>query len=352
MGPTQPDMWGWLEVYPQHVFENSRGEKEQMTVGVAQNAVDGRLGSMSEKNALGRSYHGGKFDMRPDAALYGHNLAEQWERALEEDPRFVFITGWNEWIMGRFDSFGGVDLPVMFVDQYDWEHSRDIEPMKGGHGDNYFYQMVGYIRRYKGARENPRVKRQAISIDGEFDDWESVQPEFRDTIGDPVHREHRGWDEKVTYINDTGRNDIIAAKFSYDDEAGYFYVRTREALTSHADRNWMMLFLDIDGDGGNGWLGYDYMVNRGGIVAEETRLERFAGEGPRWSEVERVSWRCGEKELEIRVPWAALGLGGAPESIDFKWADNIQMTGEWSDFTLNGDAAPNDRFKYRAVLSE
>ena len=34
VGPTKPDMWSWLEVYPQHVFTNSRGEKEQMSVGV------------------------------------------------------------------------------------------------------------------------------------------------------------------------------------------------------------------------------------------------------------------------------------------------------------------------------
>ncbi len=47
-GPTKPNMWSWLEVYPQHVFQNSRGEKEQMSVGVAQNAVGNRLGSMSE----------------------------------------------------------------------------------------------------------------------------------------------------------------------------------------------------------------------------------------------------------------------------------------------------------------
>ena len=28
--------------------------------------------------------------------------------------------------------FMGVKLPVLFVDTYDQEHSRDIEPMKGG----------------------------------------------------------------------------------------------------------------------------------------------------------------------------------------------------------------------------
>jgi hypothetical protein len=45
-----------------------------------------------------------------------------------------------------------------------------------------------------------------------------------------------------------------------------------------------------------------------------------------------------------------LGITALPATIDFKWADNIQQTGEWSDFTLNGDAAPNDRFNYRAKL--
>ena len=28
-GPTKPDMWSWAEVYPQHVFRNSRGKKSK-----------------------------------------------------------------------------------------------------------------------------------------------------------------------------------------------------------------------------------------------------------------------------------------------------------------------------------
>ena len=43
-------------------------------------------------------------------------------------------------------------------------------------------------------------------------------------------------------------------------------------------------------------------------------------------------------------------IGLAMLALEFKWADNIQQTGEWSDFTLNGDSAPNDRFNYRAEL--
>ena len=39
LGPNGPEQWSWLEVYPQHVFTNRRGEAEQMSVGVAQNAL-------------------------------------------------------------------------------------------------------------------------------------------------------------------------------------------------------------------------------------------------------------------------------------------------------------------------
>ena len=40
-GPTAPNQWSWLEVSPQHVFTNSLGEAEQMSVGVAVNALPG-----------------------------------------------------------------------------------------------------------------------------------------------------------------------------------------------------------------------------------------------------------------------------------------------------------------------
>jgi hypothetical protein len=132
VGPTGPDQWGWLEVFPQHIFENSANISEQMTVGVGQNAVGDRLGSMSEVGARGRTFHNNTFP--PDKSLtpYGLNIQEQWERALQVDPEFVFVTGWNEWIALRLNEFASIQLPVMFVDEFDWEHSRDIEPCAGG----------------------------------------------------------------------------------------------------------------------------------------------------------------------------------------------------------------------------
>lgn len=345
-GQTKADMWSWLEVAPQHVFTNSAGQKEQMSVGVGQNAVGGRLGSMSEAGAHGRSFHQGRTDSRPNAVGYGLNVSEQWGHALREDPRFIFVTGWNEWIAGRFAEFNRIKLPVMFVDQFDQEHSRDIEPMRGGHGDDYYYQFVDYVRRYKGARPLPVAASRPIRVDGRFDDWRVVQPEFRDTVGDQVRREHRSWDTNVIYRNFTGRNDLIAAKVSGSRTTAWFYIRTAEPITSPDGTNWMVLFLDTDANATTGWLGYDFALNLAGAGT----LARNDG-GTVWSKLGKVNWRAQGNELELAIPWKALGLKTSPEKFDFKWADNSLTTGHWADFTLNGDAAPNDRFNYRVRSS-
>jgi hypothetical protein len=349
VGPTGPNQWGWLEVYPQHVFTNAAGAREQMAVGVAQNAVDGKLSVLSNPRSLGRSFHEGREPAPADCDFSGRNFAEQWRRALQVDPEFIYITGWNEWIASRFDHHAPFHAsgPVTFVDEFNEEFSRDIEPMKGGHGDDYYYQMVTNIRRYKGVRPLPPVKPQPITIDGRFEDWAAVEPEFRDTIGDPVKRDHAGWAQGQRYVNQTGRNDIIAAKVSLDATNVYFYVRTRAPLTPSSDPNWMLLFIDADHDARTGWLGYDFIVNRVNVRAQTTTLERNVG-GYRWGSPVDVSGRAAGNELELAVPRAALGLIKRPITLDFKWADNIQQTGEAADFTLNGDAAPNDRFNYRA----
>lgn len=352
-GPTGPNQWGWLEVHPQHVFTNRAGQPEQMTVGVAQNAVDGKLSVLSHPRAHGRSFHDGAEPPPEGRDFTGRNFAEQWRRALAVDPPFVFVTGWNEWIAGRFDRNAPFHAsgPVTFVDQFNPEFSRDIEPMKGGHGDAYYYQLAANIRRYKGARALPAVAPRPITVDGRFADWAQVAPEFRDTIGDPVHRDHPDWSRKQRYVNRTGRNDLIAAKVSYDARTVYFYVRTREPLTPATDPNWMLLFLDTDQNPTNGWLGYDFVVNRTGVQQGGTTFIERHQSGYHWGNPKRVALRCAGNELELAIPLSVLG-GKLPAWIDFKWADNLQQTGDWSDFTLNGDAAPNDRFNYRAAFKQ
>jgi hypothetical protein len=344
VGPTRPDMWSWLEVYPQHVFRNSKGEKEQMSVGVAQNAVDGRLGSLSEAHARSRNWHDGANDTRPGAVNEGLNFSEQFEHALKEDPRVVFITGWNEWIASRFDEFAGIKEPVMFVDEFNQERSRDIEPMKGGHGDNYYYQMVSFIRRYKGVRTLPAPTGPTrIAIDGDFHDWAAVQPEYRDDIGDAAHRDHPGWNNVEHYVNDSGRNDFVAAKVARDARNLYFYVRTKDPITSATGTNWMWLLLKIEGAGGNSWQGYNFIVNRTAAGV----LEKNAGEWT-WRRAGSVRYKVKGCEMELAIRRSDLNLRDPlkPFRLEFKWADNMQHPGQIEDFALYGDTAPNDRFNY------
>jgi len=60
----------------------------------------------------------------------------------------------------------------------------------------------------------------------------------------------------------------------------------------------------------------------------------------------------GERELEMAIPRSALAMRGRSVSLSFKWADNAIQTGDWSDLTLNGDVAPNARYRYQIHLEE
>lgn len=349
-GPTESKQWGWLEVFPQHVFYQSPGVPEQMTVGVAQNAVDGKLSVLSHPRSYGRSFHDGSEPAPEDVDTSGKNFTEQWQRARSVDPPFIFVTGWNEWIAGRFDKNAPFHDPgaVAFVDQFSQEFSRDCEPMRGGHGDNYYYQLVDQIRRYKGARSVEPVTPREIAIDGDFSDWDDVQPEFRDTIGDPVHRDFRGWGKDTRYIDESGRNDIVALKVSFDRDQVYFYVRTGEKLSDMQAPNWMQLWIDSDSDAETGWLGYDLAVNRQPIRQNRASIESGDGTSFAWKSAGDTAIRLGESEIELSVPRSALPTS----SFNFKWTDNAIEDQDWTDFTLHGDAAPNDRFNYRVIFSD
>ncbi|MBN2374933.1 MAG: hypothetical protein JXD22_00930 [Sedimentisphaerales bacterium] len=352
-GPSGPDQWGWLEVYPQHVFHNSKGQAEQMTVGIAQNAVGNQLSAMSHHDgAMGRSWHSGHKDSRPDAVNYGYNFVEQWNRALEVDPTFIFITGWNEWVAGRFKKwhiYTGSDSyfpDALFVDQYNHEYSRDIEPMKDGHTDNYYYQMIDYIRRFKGVRK-PQITTASVTIviDGIFSDWASVQPEFRDSIGDTAHRDHKGYG-KTHYINNTGRNDLVTLKVACDSDNIYFYAQTREDLTGYKDPNWMLLFIDSDLNNKTGFQGYDYLINSPVLNATRTTLKQNTT-GWNWKTTAELTYAVSANELELKIPRISILPPDQKKiAFNFHWADNLQHVDDIVEFSVSGDNAPDRRFNY------
>ena len=352
-GPQRPDQWGWLENYPQHGYvKNDAGRYEQVPVGVAQNAAPSTGGHCSAFNlpgSQGRSYskrHG--VDPRVDGYLYGWNFQEQWSRAFELDPELVFVTGWNEYIAGQWlPKHGWTGEPFSFVDQFDWERSRDIEPNKGwgDKGDVYYLQLVDFVRRFKGMDAPPPVSAPGSITIGQPGQWERVEPWFAHYRGNTMHRNHPGRNDRY-YSNTSGRNDIVGSKVARDDERVFFMVETAEALTPSGERNWMMLFLDMDRDHATGWNGYDFVVNRKPPEDGMALLERNIGGRWEWERCGRVPFVSTGNRLEIAIPKLLLGFEGRSLDMEFKWSDNMQENGDIMDFYINGDAAPGGRFNF------
>jgi len=348
-GPERPDHWGWLEIYPQHGFgKNANGGFEQVTVGVAQNWSKERgLTAMNAPGAFGRSYTSKRGQItEPGAVNNGYNFQEQWDRALEINPEFVFITGWNEWIAGRYDMWQ--QQTNAFPDEFNEEGSRDIEPMKNGHGDDYYYQMVSNIRRFKGMPAPDAISAPVtISIDGNFKEWEHVMPSYNSYKGNTLHRNSDGWGS-LHYTNKTGRNDIVLAKVARDDQFVYFYVETAENLTPKTDAGWMRLFIDIDRNKNTGWEGYDFVINR--ISPNQKAILEKSAYGWQWQKDGEVDYAVKGNKLEIKVPRSMLGVKDDLD-FEFKWSDNMQRENDVMDFWVNGDVAPAGRsnFHYKTI---
>ncbi len=345
-----PYAWHWEATYPQpYGFTDNPNQPEQVNVSVAQNlrADNGKVTNMSEGNARGRSFHEGRQHLAPGSVNFGYNFQEQWQRALQLQPPFVMVTGWNEWTAGRWDRPG---QPIAFVDQYSEEFSRDLEPMKGGHGDNYYYQLVANVRRYKGVPALPSASpEKTIRLTNDFAQWQEVRPEFVSHVGETGPRDFNGAGG-THYINASGRNDLVVCKVARDAANLYFYARTVAPLTPVTDTNWMWLLIDADRDPRTGWAGYDFIVNRARDAAGAFWLEKNTG-GWNWEKVAPVAWRVQGNELQLTIPRAALGLktGARKTAFDFKWADNLQHPGDVMDFYVSGKVAPAGRFSFRFV---
>ncbi|GEP94768.1 glycoside hydrolase family 71/99 protein [Chitinophaga cymbidii] len=339
------DKWTWVDHTPQaYGWHESKDKPEQISVAMAEHPVFN----------IGRSFHDGK---QPDEQRSAEGLyfAEQWKRALEVDPEFVFVTGWNEWIAMRFNGSGPKEFigkprkagETFFVDLYNAEYSRDAEPVKGAFRDNYYYQLVNNIRKFKGARSLPVAKQEyVVRMDGRFADWQPVMPVFKDDAGDTFHRNHPGWGRIKAYVNNTGRNDIVTAKVAAEKEYISFYVRTAEPLTQ-PDSSWMQLYIGIKDSWQPHWEGFRFLLGRSRRKGKVS-LERCKG-GWSWEQVAYIPYRTQANELELRIPKKMLDITGSAFTLDFKWVDNAPADGDPLHWLDKGDAAPNARFRYRFI---
>lgn len=354
---------------PQQLAATHNGRPEEMAVTPAQHPISNTGKSwrretgepkLDQYDLPEKAYVPWLGETVDNPEAYGIYFQDRFDEALQVDPDFIYLNDWNEWTAGKYksgfapgsttvkgpDGFIGRDNPFYFVDQYNSEFNRAIQPMKDGYTDNYYMQMVQNLRRYKGVRPIPQNKGQRkIVIDGRFDDWKKVKVTYRDTKGDVAHRDHPGYGG-IHYVNNSGRNDIVLGKVAVTADKVCFYAETAQPLTPSTDPRWMLLFIDADCNASTGWAGYEYMVNYE-INGSQSTILRYDAQAGAWRPVGVAELAYDGNALELAIDRSLLGVDGKTASFDFKWSDNPQSLADAISLCIDGDTAPNRRFNYR-----
>ena len=129
--------WSFLQDAPQNVAMNN-GQPEQISVCAAKQAD-----------------YMTNFDTATPRRG-GLTFQEQWRTVFDVKPKVVMLTWWNEWTAQR--QADGPRGP-QFVDNYNSEYSRDIEPQDEtqptSNGGVYLDWMGQYISAYKSGQPMP-----------------------------------------------------------------------------------------------------------------------------------------------------------------------------------------------------
>ncbi len=376
---NKDNYWSWLQEYT--TPENSR-RPSLINGGWGRNA-EGKYESLSiamghhPATSKGRSFVNGvqpnnklgdfEFSEIERAGLglgfeFQYNAATaliDW-RVSKRDPFVLMITGWNEWIAGGFTEderkpFANTECQVTYVDQFNPEFSRDGEPMRNqdgyGIGDNYYYQMVDYIRKYKGMSETPVADHQGSINIYDAATWDAIRQCYMDPLYDVELRNTICYDASYRYINNTGRNDFDYAKVSQDDHYLYFLATTVSDIIVDNGENWMNLYLNTDGNSATGWSGFDYVLNRDRDSFVVT-VEKFKGDTFETEVVGGAYYAIDGNQMSVRLSKDLVGITGNASGMIFKWADNSVTNGDPMAFMDLGDAAPDSRFGFLYLCDE
>ncbi len=276
----------------------------------------------------------------------------EWEAVWknEDKLKYVFITGWNEWVAWKHDMEGYEGY--ILVDNADMQYSRDIEPMEGGYEDAYYIQMMKHIRRYKYEPliDTALTLHKTIDVTGAVSQWDEVNAIYRRVGRDDGERKKYGASKTVDYACDPVKNNIVEVRVTSDDQNLYFMIETVDPIVETGTADWMNLFI---GRGrpemGKGWEGYEFAVNRarsGNTAAVESLSADYTGQT-----VGEATYTVQGNVLQIAVPRAAVGLEAGGDFY-FKVADGVADPAEIMSYYESGRSLPLGRLSYLYQLGE
>lgn len=292
----------------------------------------------------GRGYDPRRKKNMEDGILSGTFFDYQWQTVFKQDPRFVMITGWNEWVAQK----GFYEGEYCFVDGVDLEYSRDAEPMKGGYEDAFFIQMMYNIRKFKYNSAEGMIAdtvRKTIDVTASLDQWSDVNGVYRRVGTDQGLRNSTGGAHSIRYEQEAVRNNITEVRVTNDHENLYFYIKCEADILTVDQPNWMNLFI---GTGTSpvvkGWESYEFAINRS-RTASSANIERLSADYSGETLEATATYSVQGNVLQICVPRVALGLeqGG---DFYFKVADGVVDSAEIMDYYVTGRSLPVGRLSY------
>ena len=276
------------------------------------------------------------------------NFQAQWNTVLSMTPeqratdaRFVFLTGWNEWVAEKLRAG---DQNYFTCDTYNPEYSRDIEPSRSNGMKDYAYFMT--IMNIRNDNFAPAVHYEypAATPDITKDDtavWETSKAVYRDFTGECGDRSFKAMAGDIVYTDTSGRNDIDTITVLRDSEYLYFRITCVNAITAHkaGDTGWMNLWLKTADAEGDLLGGYEFVVNYE-VSDNKSQILRCKAADDMQS-VGEADVNVYGNAMIIRVPLSALGLSANNYHVEFKVTDNVQnMIGDPLNLYSTGDAAP------------
>ena len=286
-----------------------------------------------------------------ELAHQGTNLQFCWDNAHKSRDLLseVLVTGWNEWIAFKND-YG--DGRVAFVDLCDMEFSRDMEMMKDGYGDNFYLQNMLNTRKFKNVKETT-YRASKTSPKTLLDVWNGARG-YLDFAGDALERDWYDATRKESnrLKNNTNRNDIVKTEITDDGEYLYIKVTTKDdIIVDESMFNNLNILLSVQGQSGNKWEGYNYIVNRipTAIGGNLTAIEKVSANGKfEWTKAADCQSVLTGKTFAVKIALSDLGIKNGEEfTIDFKVADGISDQGNIINYYIDGDCAPIGRLNYR-----
>lgn len=286
----------------------------------------------------------------------GKNIEDQWESVWHYEGQgksveMVTVTGWNEWLAWKYNNGSN----IQFIDNFNNEFSRDMEPDKEYYQDNFYLQLVRNVRKYKYSEAKSAYAWDKKTVKS-VADFDTVQAVYKDFEGDAIQRDFFGFDIRPAakaqnligtwYTDNSNRNDIIETRVVHDDTNVYILVKTKENITPYqSGENWMNVLIKTkNSTAANSWESYDYLINRT-PGTDKTSVEKSTG-GWNWTSSGEASITVEANTMFLTVPLAALGLSKDNVAFEFKVADNVTDYTDIMDYYVTGDSAPMGRLRY------